>query len=223
MRNGQKFEAALFDFDGVLAKTMEDHFLAWKKALMDFGADLVKEEYFPFEGMRLGELAKKYLQEKSIKNVRFDELVRRKENYYLRNFSFRLYPEVNEIVDILNERQVPLAIVTTGFASRIKKSVPRFFLKKFRAVITAEKVTRGKPYPEPYLLAASELGVVIAHCIAIENSPLGVESAKKAGAYCIAITSTVDASQLFGADEIIKDFGDLMHLESISRLSGVKK
>ena len=44
------FKAVLFDFDGVLAETMEDLYLAWERAFLDFGVQIKKEDYFPIEG-----------------------------------------------------------------------------------------------------------------------------------------------------------------------------
>jgi len=50
-------EAILFDFDGVLADTMEDNFIAWKDAFKDRGIEILREDYFPLEGMRLMNVA----------------------------------------------------------------------------------------------------------------------------------------------------------------------
>jgi len=55
----KKIKGILFDFDGVLAKTMEDNFNAWKAAMKDFGADLKENDYYILEGMPLKDTAKK--------------------------------------------------------------------------------------------------------------------------------------------------------------------
>ena len=115
-----------------------------------------------------------------------------------------------------------MAIVTAGHLDQLKLSVPERFLKQFDALVTGDQVSRGKPDPEPYLRGAQELGMGPAECMAIENSPLGVQSAKQAGIYCIAICSTVGRDILIEADEILERFEDLRNSIEFGRVSGTK-
>lgn len=204
----EKFEAVLFDFDGVLAETMEDHFVAWQKALADFGAPLDRADYFPLEGLALTELARMFCQKNNINAGRVPQIVRKKEQYYLKSYRFKLYPHASEFVDCLKTKGLPLGIVSAGLHNRLLESVPEEFLKKFSAVITGDKTARGKPFPDPYLKGAEELKVDINNCLVIENAPLGIKSAKKAGAYCIAITSTLRENLLREADKIVSTIKD---------------
>ena len=57
--------------------------------------------------------------------------------------------------------------------------------------MTGDEVTRGKPHPEPYLLAAERLGVDPRHCVAIEDSPTGVRSALAAGCRVLGVPHVV--------------------------------
>lgn len=204
----EHIKGVLFDFDGVLAKTMEDNFRAWRKALGDFGAELEPQDYFPLEGLPLSELAHRFCKKNNIDARHREELIRKKERYYLQNHQFQLYPQVPEFIDCLKTRQIPIGIVSAGLYDRLLQSVPEDFLNKFNAIITGDKTRRGKPFPDPYLKGAEELNVGISNCVVIENAPLGIESAKKAGAYCIAVCSTLDAEVLSAADEIVKEIKD---------------
>ena len=75
--------------------------------------------------------------------------------------------------------------------------------------VTANDITRGKPDPEPYLLATKRLGFHPADCVVIEDAPSGIRSAKAAGARVIGVTTTNPPSALSEADLILNAFADL--------------
>ena len=92
------------------------------------------------------------------------------------------------------------------------------FLKLFSAIITGDDYESGKPSPDPFLKGAEALGLLPELCIAVENAPLGVKSAKSAGSYCVAISSTVKPELLQEADLVIASFGELSSTEPVRRL-----
>ena len=210
--------AILFDFDGVLAETMPDHFRAWTLALKDFGVNLTAENYYPFEGLAMDKLASKYCLENHIPAGESKKIIEKKEKYYLANYQFRLYPGASELIEELYGKKIPIAIVTTGLKVRLLKSTPLNFLNKFSTIVTGDDVNRGKPFPDPYLKAAHDLSANIADCVVVENSPMGVESAKSAGAYCIGILSTLDAEHLVGADQVVSSFSELKNIKVIQEI-----
>lgn len=71
-------------------------------------------------------------------------------------------------------------------------------------IVAAEDVNRGKPSPEPYLLAAGRLGVSPRQCVVIEDAPAGVEAGRAAGMWVVAVTTTADADEL-GAAHVVVD------------------
>lgn len=83
--------------------------------------------------------------------------------------------------------QVPCALVTMSYRSLADEIIAQLPHGTFQAVITGDMVTHGKPHPEPYLLAAAELGVDPTRCLAIEDSRTGLASAEAAGATTIAV------------------------------------
>lgn len=58
---------------------------------------------------------------------------------------------------------------------------------RFTAVVTATDITNGKPHPEPFLLAAEQIGLDPSRCVAFEDSANGLVSAQAAGMFCIGI------------------------------------
>ncbi len=96
------------------------------------------------------------------------------------------------------------AIVTSGTASVASARLRTAGLPIPAVLITADRVSRGKPDPEGYLTAAEALGVAAASCIVVEDAPAGVEAARRAGMRCIAITTTHAEGELAAATVVVK-------------------
>jgi sugar-phosphatase len=91
-------------------------------------------------------------------------------------------------------------------------------------LVTADRVPRGKPAPDPYLIAARELGVDPARCAVLEDAPAGIQAGKAAGATVFAIATTHDAAELTHADSIHADLpAALRYMIAISELSPTMK
>lgn len=200
------FKSILFDFDGTLADTMEGHYRAWKSILGEHQINIQPSDYYPLEGMQLHEIALQLTKGLSWTRTEIDELIRRKKLFYSAQKSVKLYPGVESFIEKLNRRKIPIGIVTAGHLDQLCLSVPDDFLKKFDVLITGDQLSNGKPHPEPYLRGAKALGLHPQECLSVENAPLGVQSAKQAGTYCVALCTTVDRHQLVQADEIFENF-----------------
>lgn len=109
-------------------------------------------------------------------------------------------PGARELLQEVRESSIPTALVTMSwrrFADEVINALPS---NSFDASVVGDDVERGKPHPDPYLLAADRLGVDISQCLAIEDSPTGVASALAAGATVLAIPHHVDVPQRDDAD-----------------------
>lgn len=101
-------------------------------------------------------------------------------------------PGARELLADVREQGIPTALVTMSwkrFATEVVDALPT---GAFDASVVGDDVERGKPHPDPYLLAAERLGVDITRCLAIEDSPTGVASALAAGATVLAVPHHVD-------------------------------
>lgn len=208
----RKPEAIMFDFDGVIGRTMDDNFTAWKYALSRYAIDIEKNAYFLLEGMTPGKVAKHFLIQHSQNPVLVNAIVSLKEKYYMENNAFAIYDDVEPLLSRLRRKGYSLGLVSGGSYVRLSLSLKNENLAKFDVIITADEVDNGKPHPAPYLKAARKLGIDPAACLAVENAPLGIESAKRAGMYCIAITRTLDEKYLTGADKVIASLADIEEL-----------
>jgi beta-phosphoglucomutase len=204
----KNMKAILFDFDGVLADTMQDNFQAWKKAFSDYGTEIQPDDYFPLEGMKLIHVAKTISLQYNI-NSKPEEIVKSKNKYYLEDHSFSFYQEVPEIIDFLKTEGKLVAIVSASPREKLERTVPKDFFNKFDVVISGDDTEKGKPHPEPYLTGIKKLNVKPEESLVIENAPLGIKSAKSAGAYCIAITTTLEKEYLRESNEVINSHREL--------------
>lgn len=208
----KNYEVILFDFDGVLGKTMEDNYKAWAHSLAPYGIQVEREEYFLMEGAPPKKVAETFLKKNHLSLESVGDIVRLKEAHYLENRSFSLYEGVEELVTNLKINGLKLGLVTGAGRQRLMNTGITPFLNQFDVLVTGDQVVHGKPSPEPYLLGAQKLNVTPSQCLVVENAPLGIESAKKAGMYCVAICSTLGREHLRLADEILNTIGELPSL-----------
>lgn len=211
-----RFRAVLFDFDGVIGNTMDDNYRAWRAAFAEHGIEIDKQEYFRMEGATTRAVAEFFLHKHRGDLGLVDRIVKSKEHHYLENHRFSLYQGIESLVEALKEKSFQLGVVSGASKQRISCLGIEYLLENFNVVVTGDDIQAGKPDPEPFLTAARRLGIPAGECVVVENAPYGIVSAKRAGMYCIAVCSTLDASQLVGADEIVED------LAAVSMVLGVK-
>ena len=110
-------------------------------------------------------------------------------------------PGARELLADCRAAGAPTALVTMSwrrFATEVVEALPP---SSFDVLVVGDDVTRGKPHPDPYLLAAERLGVDAADCLAVEDSPTGVASALAAGCTVLAVPHMVPIPVPDGAGE----------------------
>ena len=93
----------------------------------------------------------------------------------------------------------------------MEKILPLSIRRLFDIIVTGDEVWKSKPHPEPFLKAVKMLKLDRREVVVIENAPFGIQSAKKAGLYCIALETSLPRRYLTGADIIISSFRELAH------------
>ena len=107
--------------------------------------------------------------------------------------------------ELLARAGVPLGLVTSANTEWARTCLGEL-LDMFTVVITRDDVTNGKPHPEPYLVACQRLGVEAGDCVAVEDAPAGVASARAAGVgRVVAVAGTFPREQLAEAHLVIDD------------------
>jgi sugar-phosphatase len=101
------------------------------------------------------------------------------------------------------------AVVTSGGRELAARRLASVGLPVPEVLVTGDDVTEGKPDPEPYLRAATALGIPAAECVVIEDAPAGVLAAKRAGMTVLAVTTTHPAAELTQADQVFSSMDDV--------------
>lgn len=108
-------------------------------------------------------------------------------------------PGAQRLLAELSTAGIACALVTATRRHLVEVALGTIGAHHFQAVVCGDEVDEVKPHPEPYRTAAALLGVDIARCVAIEDSPTGVRSAAAAGACVLAVPCAVDLSTVDGA------------------------
>jgi beta-phosphoglucomutase len=206
------FRAVLFDFDGVIGNTMDDNFRAWRAAFAEQGIEMKKKEYFLMEGATTRAVAEFFLHQGHCDPSLAEQVVQSKERHYLEHHHFALYEGVEPLIATLKKNTFRLGVVSGANKKRLSALGIDPFLANFDVIVTGDETPRGKPDPEPFLLAARKLDVFPKDCVVVENAPYGIASAKKAGMYCVAVCSTLDAAHLNAADKIVKGIAEVAEI-----------
>ncbi len=217
-RYGMLPKAVIFDMDGVLVDSMPYHADAWITVFADVGIRICREDIYDIEGSNHEGIIRLVFR-KAGRNPTpedFNVLARKKREIFQKINKVTVFPEIYECLELLKNKCL-LGVVSGSDRAVVMELLLRFFPKIFDAVVTGNDVKEGKPSPEPYLKAVGMLKIAKDECIVIENAPLGVESAKGAGLFCIAIPTYVEAQRLKGADVVLANHGMLK--EYITKLS----
>ena len=209
-------KAVIFDFDGVVSDSEMLHYKALNEIFAKYGVDVPKKVHW-----------QKYLGYSDIENIEavsrdYDmgltdeqvvEIARQKTEVFdeLVKTETTIIDGVAEFVGMLTENGIPLAICSGSTASDIKLMLDGCeFANAFRAIITADDVSKGKPDPEGFLLALEKLNETIdgdrilpQECVVIEDSGWGLATAKTAGMHTVAVTNTYPAEKLANLADII--------------------
>ncbi|MGM7697979.1 HAD family hydrolase [Microbacterium sp. A84] len=96
-------------------------------------------------------------------------------------------PGARSLLSEIKAARVPLALVTMSYRRYAEEILTTLPSGTFDRIVTGDDVSRGKPFPDAYLRAAELLGVDPLDCIAIEDSPVGLASARAAGVATVGV------------------------------------
>lgn len=184
--------AVLFDMDGTLVDT-EPYWIETEFALVaEYGGSWSMEHALNLVGNDLL-VSGAYIREHSGIDLTPEQIVDR----LLDGVIARLLEEVpwrpgaRELLASLQEAGIPCGLVTMSWERFVAPVLAALPDGSFQTVVTGDKVSVGKPHPEPYLLAAANLGVAAEDCLAIEDSNTGTKSAVAAGCTVLVVPNHV--------------------------------
>ncbi|MGB6268611.1 MAG: beta-phosphoglucomutase [Olleya sp.] len=201
----------IFDLDGVIVDTAKYHFLAWKNLAKSIDIDFTHEQNEQLKGVSRVRSLEKILEwgNKTITQEQFKDLMGRKNDDYLsfiaKMDANEILPDVPRVLDFLIEKNQPISL---GSASKNAQPILEKvnLLSKFDAIVDGNDVSKAKPDPEVFLIAAQHLNMKPEDCIVFEDSVAGVQAANKANMISIGIG---EKDVLHEADYIFSDFTEI--------------
>jgi beta-phosphoglucomutase len=206
-----KYKAVVFDMDGVIVDSMPYHFISWYEALRPLGIRISCFEIYCREGERWNKTINDLLKINRIKPsvTLLEQIFAERQKVFSMYFKRRLFEGVWELLTGFKEKGLLLGLVTGTPRQQVNKILPKNIRSIFDCIVAGDEVKKGKPFPEPYLKASSALSISTKEAIVVENAPLGIASAKAAGMFCVALTTSLPARYLMKADIIVESLKDL--------------
>lgn len=193
----------LWDHDGVIVDTEPVFFEATSRVLEEYGAPFTHERWAELQAAGQGIV--RLIHEAGLRGIEGNIRQRRDELYgELIGARELLIPGARAAVEEITDRY-PSAMVTASLRRFVDQMHgPTGLLDHFAHVLTAEDCTRHKPHPQPYQRAMERLGASPDECVAIEDSPRGLASARAAGVRCVVVRSGfMENADFAGADEVL--------------------
>jgi len=183
--------AIIWDVDGTLVDTAEQHFRAWTRLAAEISQPFTRADFAATFGMRNPEILRK-LFFPDADDERCRVLGERKEDLYrasVREEGTQLLPGVARLLAAFADAGWPQAVGSSAPPGNLDLLLGLTGTRRyFGAVVTGDDVNRGKPDPEVFLIAAAKLGVAPNRCVVFEDAVAGVEAAKAGGMRCVAVT-----------------------------------
>jgi HAD superfamily hydrolase (TIGR01509 family) len=210
-------DAVIFDFDNVIVDSEPFHYRAYSEVFAGRGHVIDRDEYWVEWTSRGGGA------EGEIRRYGLDldpaEIRREKDpiySSYCEKGEIPLFPEAVRIAELLRDSGFRVAIASGSYSHDVIALLEAHDIAHlFETIVGKDDSGKIKPFPEPYLLAASRLGIEPGRCFAIEDAEKGVTSAHAAGMKVIVVKTAVTAEvEISRAD---------LHLSGLAELHWIMK
>jgi beta-phosphoglucomutase len=202
--------AVIWDLDGVIIDSAEEHRLAWHRLAREEGIPFTDADFWATFGKRNDDIFA--LIWGPLPPEKEKALADRKEAYfreYIRETAAPL-PGAMELMRGLHEAGFLQALASSTPLENIRLISDVLGLERYLSVlVSGETVPRGKPAPDIFLAAAKRLGVDPANCLVIEDAVAGVEAAHAAGMRCIAVAGNRDLPGLRKAELMVRNLTEV--------------
>jgi HAD superfamily hydrolase (TIGR01509 family) len=201
----------IFDMDGVLVDTEPIYIDINRHLFKELGVEMSEERIMSYVGVPAkrmwAEIRRDFLLPESL-----DELIQaERSEQWQRMSAMTLLPPTDGVVPFLKQLMnagIRRAIASSTAPDLVQLSISKALIGRyFDVVISSDAVKEGKPAPDIFLCAASELGCAPSECVVVEDSPHGIRGAKRAGMKTVGFANQLSSNlDLSEADMVITDF-----------------
>jgi len=208
MENMSDTTAFLFDLDGVIIDTEPQYDVFWKKAGEEYRPDIENFEHV-IKGTTLSHILINYF-------AGFPEATHQKliadNNAFELQMDIIPIPGALEFLEKVKKAGIPTGLVTSSDDPKVEYAFSRLPIKHyFDTIVSANRITSGKPDPMCYLLAAKDLNVPPENCYVFEDSFYGIQAGNAAGMKVIGLSTSNPAESI--AKDCIKVIPDFCGFE----------
>ena len=180
----EKVCGVLFDMDGVVIDSERLFTRFWMESAADLGFPMTREQALQLRSLRREQGIEK-MEAFFGPAANFDEIrahrIELMEAHIARH-GVDEKPGIRKLLALLKEKDIPCAITSSSALAVVRERLGRLgILDGFTALCSGKDVPNGKPFPDIYLAGAAAIGVAPEMCLAIEDSPTGLEAAWRAG------------------------------------------
>ncbi len=186
---GHPFAGYIFDCDGTLADSMPQHFAAWEETMKEVGGYFTEEMHYRWGGMPNAAIVEKLNEMQGLK-LDPEDVVKRKHRHYLERVEG--VKPIAEVVELARKyaETAKVAVASGGRRVLVERTLGVLgLLDLFPVIVTADDYREGKPNPEPFLLAATKMGVAPEDCLVFDDGETGIEAARRAGMSSVQVPS----------------------------------
>ena len=180
----EKVCGVLFDMDGVVIDSERLFTRFWMESAADLGFPMTREQALQLRSLRREQGIEK-MEAFFGPAANFDEIRAHRIELmeaHIARYGVDEKPGIRKLLALLKEKDIPCAITSSSALAVVRERLGRLgILEGFTALCSGKDVPNGKPFPDIYLAGAAAIGVAPERCLAIEDSPTGLEAAWRAG------------------------------------------
>lgn len=211
-------KAVIFDMDGVLIDTEKHYNVAWQQAAQEAGFPFTREHGLMLRSLDAN-MAASLMKEVFGPSFDYFEIRERRREIVreiLSEQGLEMKPGVKEILQVLRQKGIKTAVATATPLPLTKEHLTNLgIIDLFDEIVSAKQVEHGKPSPDVYLYACEQIGMKPEECIAVEDSPNGIQAAFLAGCKPVMVPDLTQpdeelSKKLFSCVDSLEKLADLI-------------
>ena len=211
----------IFDVDGVLVDSYHAHFTSWQMMCRERGLPITQQDFVTTFGRTSREVIRYLWGDYISSDEMIQELDHRKETLFREMLSqdFPAMEGAVALIDRLHDAGYRLALGSSAPPENVDVVIDQMQRRHvFQAIVTGNDVTRGKPDPQVFLIAATRMCLPPSQCLVVEDAPAGITAAHAAGMRCVGFASTGRERETLSAADLVIDGLDELQVVTIEQL-----